>query len=139
MDPVFKDIPVDISAFVGWTTISAEYEIPDNPDLDMTNAVATADINTFTYQLLASAHVSVLTGYVGLGFDNFTTNFKMLGTYDTGIQEPYVDPIDITVSGSGGFRTSFGARLKLSIITLSADYTIREYNTLTMSLGFSVR
>jgi len=139
--PVFKDIPVDISAFIGWTTISAEYAIPANPIMDMTNPRATADINTFTYQLIASAHVSVLTGYVALGYDNFNTNFKMLGTYDVypGALEPLVDPIDLDQSGNSGFRTSFGGRLKLSIITLTADYTLREYNTLTLSLGFSVR
>ena len=139
--PVFKDIPVDISAFVGWTKISAEYVIPENqPIVDGTDQVARVDINTFTYQLLASAHVSVITGYVGLGFDNFNTNLKMLGTYEiaTGVTLP-TDPIDISASGSGGFRTSFGARLKVSIITLSADYTLREYDTLTLALGFSVR
>jgi hypothetical protein len=141
--PGLKDVPVDISAFVGWTTISAEYDIPENLSIPGSNQRATADINTLTYQLIASAHVSVITGYVGLGFDNFKTNFKMLGTYDISKpgfpQAQLVDPIDLQQDGSAAFRTSFGARLKLSIITLSADYTVREYNTLTMSLGFSVR
>jgi hypothetical protein len=141
--PVFKNIPVDISAFVGWTTISAEYAIPENFNVPGTNQRAAADITTFTYQLIASAHVSVITGYVALGYDNFKTNFKMLGTYD--ISAPtvpvpeLVDPINLKQSGNSGFRTAFGARLKLSIITLTGDYTIREYNTLTISLGFSVR
>ena len=140
--PVFKDIPVDISAFVGWTTISASYVIPANPAMEMINPRATADINTFTYQLIASAHVSVLTGYVAVGYDNFNTNFKMLGTYDIsvpGIPLILEDPIDLNQSGNSGFRSSCGGRLKLSIITLTADYTLREYNTLTLSLGFSVR
>ena len=139
--PVFKDMPVDISAFLGWTTISADYIIPDNSPIvgPGDNARATADVSTFTYQLIASAHVSVITGYIGLGMDNFKTNFKMLGDYHVDPAVTYTDPIDITVSGSGGFRTSFGARLKLSIVTLSADYTLREYDTLTLSLGFSVR
>ena len=141
--PVFKNIPVDISAFVGWTTISAEYAIPENFNVPGANQRATADITTFTYQLIASAHVSVLTGYVALGYDNFKTNFKMLGTYD--ISAPtvplpeLVDPINLDQTGNSGFRTAFGARLKLSIVTLTADYTLREYNTLTLSLGFSVR
>jgi len=140
--PVFKDIPVDISAFVGWTKIYAEYVIPENLNVPGSNQIATADINTFTYQLIASAHVSILTGYVGLGMDNFNTNFKMLGTYDISVPGfPLIleDPIDLNQNGNSGFRTSFGARLKLAIITLSADYTVREYNTVTVALGFSVR
>ena len=141
--PVFKNIPVDISAFIGWTTISAEYAIPENFNVPGANQRATADITTFTYQLIASAHVSVITGYVALGYDNFKTNFKMLGTYDISydptIPIELADPIDLNQTGNSGFRSSFGARLKLSIITLTADYTLREYNTLTLSLGFSVR
>ena len=138
--PVFKNIPVDISAFIGWNTISAEYIIPFNAAMPGSNQKATTDINTFTYQLIASAHLSIVTVYVSAGADNFKTNFKMLGTYEIspGVELP-PNPIDITVEGAGGFRSSYGVRLKLAIVTLSADYTLREYNTLTLSLGFSVR
>lgn len=138
--PVFKNIPVDISAFIGWTTISAEYDIPSG-NIAGEGQRATSDINTFTYQLIASAHVSVISAYVGLGMDNFKTTFNMLGEYDIypGLIEPLVNPISIEQTGNSGFRTSFGARLKLAIVTLSADYTLREYNTVTLALGFSVR
>ena len=139
--PVFKDIPVDISAFVGGTNISAAYDIPSG-NISGEGQRASGEVNTFTYQLLASAHVSVLTGYVGLGYDNYNTTFKMLGEYQIvpGVPASYLnDPISLEQSGNGGFRTSFGARLKVSIITLSADYTLREYDTLTLALGFSVR
>lgn len=139
--PVIKERKfLDISAFVGWTTISAEYAIPTG-NIDGAGQLASFDVNTITYQLIASAHVSVITGYIGIGMDTFTTNFKMLGEYDIypGVVPPLTDPIAIEQSGTGGFRTTFGARLKLAIITLHADYTIREYNTLTVGLGFSFR
>ncbi len=139
--PVLKDLPfLDISGFIGYTTISAEYAIPANTALPGTNQRATFDVNTITYQLVASAHVAVITGYIGLGMDNYKTNFKMLGSYEI---YPNVltltDPINLEARGEGGFRTTLGLRLKLAIITLHADYTIREYNTLTAGLGFSFR
>ena len=140
--PVLKNLPVDISAFVGYTKIDAEYPIPAGGIVGE-NQLSSFGINTLTYQIIASAHVSVITGYVGLGMDNFKTTFKMLGTYDTYPNEPLVpilvDPISLEQQGTGGFRTTVGARVKLAILTLHADYTIREYKTLTAGLGFTFR
>jgi len=140
--PVFKDIPVDISAFMGFTKISAAFAI-NSGNIAGANQEATFDVNTLTYQLLVSAHVAVLTGYVGLGMDNFKSTFKMLGTYDVYPGQPLIpsitDPINLEQKGDGGFRTTMGARLKLAIITFHVDYTFREYNTLSFGLGFSFR
>ena len=144
--PVIKDMEfLDISAFVGYTKISAEYAIPENNFVQGANQIAAFDVNTFTYQILASAHVSVITGYIGLGMDNFNTNFKMLGTYVMYSGDPIIpelsleNPINIKASGNNSFRTTFGARLKLAILTLHFDYTIKEYNTMTAGIGFSFR
>jgi hypothetical protein len=140
--PAFKDMPfLDISGFVGWTTVKAEYAIPPG-SIDGSNQTATFEVQTTTFQLLASANVSVITGYVGLGIDNFKSTFKMNGEYKLYPAYPefdLVDPINLEEKGTGGFRTTVGARLKLAIITIHADYTFREYNTLTVGLGFSVR
>jgi len=138
--PVFKNIPVDISAFIGYTKIDAAYDIPED-NIQGSNQEARFSVNTFTYQALVSAHISVLTGYIGIGMDNFKTTFQMNGTYDIypGTLPPLEDPINLQQSGNGSFRTTFGARLKLAILTLHADYTIREYNTLTAGIGFSIR
>jgi Family of unknown function (DUF6588) len=141
--PVIKELKfLDISAFVGWTTIAAEYAIPAG-DIPGVGQRATFDVNTITYQLLVSAHISVLTGYIGIGADNFNTTFNMLGTYDLYPNSPIPtvleDPITLEQSGTGGFRSTIGLRLKLAIFTLHADYTFREYNTLNVGLGFSFR
>lgn len=141
--PAIDDLEfLDISAFVGWTSIKAEYAIPAENAMEMIDPRAAYEVKTLSYQLIASAHISVITGYVGIGMDNFKTNFKLLGTYIPYPQFPSLipeDPIELSESGEGGFRTTFGARLKLSIFTLHADYTIREYNTFTAGLGFSVK
>lgn len=143
--PVFKDLPIDISAFVGYTKIDAEYNIPAGASQNIPGQGQKAQftVNTFTYQALASAKFSILTVYAGLGMDNFKTNFRMLGTYELYPGEPYElnlsDPIDLEQTGNGSFRTTLGARIKLAILTIHADYTFREYNTLTAGLGFSIR
>jgi hypothetical protein len=139
--PVFKELPIDISAFVGYTQIDAKYAIPPG-SIDGENQRANFKVNTFSYQVLASAHISVITGYIGLGMDSYNTNLSMTGTYEVYPGLPggtLTDPINIERSGNNNFRTTFGVRLKLAIVTLHADYTLREYNTLSMGLGFSYR
>jgi hypothetical protein len=143
--PVFENLPVDISAFVGYTSIKAQYNIPAG-NIAGSDQLTAFEVNTFTYQLLASAKLSVLTAYAGIGFDNFKTNFRLEGTYDPYPTAPIppedrilTDPINLQQSGSGGFRSTLGLRLKLAILTLHADYTFREYNTLTTGIGFSFR
>ena len=141
--PVFKELPIDISIFAGYTQIDARYAIPPG-SIGGENQQANFKVNTFSYQVLASAHVSVLTGYIGLGMDSYNTNLSMTGTYEVYPGLPndlgtLTDPINIERSGNNNFRTTFGVRLKLAIVTLHADYTFREYNTLSMGLGFSYR
>lgn len=141
--PGLKDLPIDLSVFAGYTKIDAEYNIPPG-SIDGSNQKAQFVVNTVTFQALASAHVSVLTVYAGLGFDNFSTSFKMLGVYDI-YSNPIIDtpvltdPINLEQSGENSFRTTLGARLKLAILTLHADYTFKEYDTITAGIGFSVR
>lgn len=141
--PGLKDIPVDISVFAGYTQIDAEYNIPQS-SIEGSGQKATFSVNTLTLQALVSAHVSVITVYGGLGMDNYSTSFKMLGVYDIYANPLFstpvlTDPITLEQSGNNGFRTTLGARLKLAILTIHADYTFREYNTITAGLGFSVR
>ncbi len=140
----FKDRPIDISAFFGYTNINAVYEIPPGY-IEGSNQRTEFTVNTFTFQVLASAHVSVLTGYIGLGLDSFYTNLGIRGTYIIYENDPILgdividEPIDIESKGNNEFRATVGARLKLAVVTLFADYTFREYNTVTMGLGFSFR
>jgi len=140
----FKDRPIDISAFFGYTNISAVYNIPPG-FIDGSNQRTEFNVNTFTFQALASAHVSVLTGYIGIGVDSFYSNLGVRGTYIIYEGDPILgdividEAIDIESSGNYEFRTTIGLRLKLAILTLHADYTFRNYDTITMGLGFSFR
>lgn len=141
--PVVKDLPfLDISGFIGFTNISLAYELEDGT-IDGSDQMAEFGVNTFNYQVVASATASVITGFVGIGFDDFKTNLKMNGTYlvevpGTGTKEALVDPVNLDAKG-GGFRATVGARLKLAILTIHGSYTLQGYNTINAGVGFSFR
>ncbi|WP_147407499.1 DUF6588 family protein [Reichenbachiella sp. MSK19-1] len=142
--PAIKHIPIDMAVLVGYNRIYAKSGLNSNGEvIDGENQQGEVGINSWTYQLLVSKKLSVLTLYGGVGYNNTTTNLKVLGTYDieddnTGVTVTLTDPIDEDYLSSG-MRGTLGMRLKLAIITIHADYTFQEYNTITAGIGFSVR
>lgn len=146
--PVLKDLKfLDVSGFVGFTNIDLSYELEPGT-IDGANQVANFGVNTTTYEVVGSATFSVITGFVGIGYDNFKSHLNMNGEYDfkIPISDTGTSPVTQTVENpvslnakDGGFRANVGARLKLAILTLHASYSLQEYNTLNVGIGFSFR
>ncbi|TRX57780.1 hypothetical protein FNH22_15340 [Fulvivirga sp. M361] len=137
--PGMKNLPFDLSAFVGYTNFKADVDLSDgNPNEDQTGEFR---MRTLTIQGLISKKFSVLTLYGGLGFNRVRSDLAMKGEYTVEIDntsETFVDPVNLDFK-AGGPRATAGFRLKLAILTLHADYTLQEYKTLTVGLGFSFR
>lgn len=49
------------------------------------------------------------------------------------------DPVKMEFRGAGGARMTVGARVKLLILTVHADYTFQKYKTFTTGIGISIR
>ncbi len=131
--PGLKLVPIDLSAFVGFTNMKTEFFIDE-----AAGQRAQFDVNGLVIQGLISKKFSILTVYGGLGFSSTKTSFALLGDYDIeGIDLP-TDPIDFDFNTSS-LRATAGLRIKLAILTLHGDYTLQEYNTLTAGVGFSIR
>lgn len=150
--PVLKDMKfLDVSGFVGFTNIDLAFKLDADPDSNPLNDQAAGfGVNTMTYEVVGSATFSVITGFIGIGYDSFKSHLDMNGTYeftvpgvpdpDTGgeLREQIVNPVALTAKDNG-FRANVGARLKLAILTLHASYSLQEYNTLNVGIGFSFR
>ncbi|MEL7145817.1 MAG: DUF6588 family protein [Bacteroidota bacterium] len=133
--PGLKLTPIDISAFVGYTTMTSEFIIDDNPS-NIQKAVF--DVNGLVIQGMVSKQFSILTLYGGVGYNTAKTNFSLLGDYDReGLDLP-TDPVDFDFSTASP-RITAGLRIKLAVITLHADYTLQEYSLITAGFGISVR
>ncbi len=139
------DGPVDISILAGYTHIAMEYSMVDAgvSEVETDNGKSELDIRGWTVQGIVSKEWGVITLYSGLGYNFASSDMAMLGEYrvtDEGgnLEETLTDPIDLSFSQNSP-RASLGFRLKLSVITLHADYTLQKYNTLSAGLGVTVR
>ena len=144
--PGIKQVPIDISIFFGTTKLKAE-QIIERTDADfLADGVATFESRATTYQVLISKKLSFFTPYFGIGVNSVSSSIKIDGDYTLlevrdSNNDPYTfsDPVDLLFEGGGSIRSTIGFRLKLAIITLHTDYTIQNYNMLTVGLGLSVR
>ncbi len=146
--PGLKLVPFDLSGFIGYTGLKAEFDI----DVDETDsngyryeADGTAEFkaSSTTIQVLASKKLAILTPYVGLGYNIGSSSFKVNGDFtytdDMGQTVTIQNPIDLSFDGGSSPRLTFGARIKLLVLTLHADYSIQKYNTFTVGAGISIR
>ncbi len=137
--PGIKNLPFDLSAFVGYTRLKLDVGL-DNAKPDQR---AVFETNSTTIQGLISKKIAVLTVYGAVGYNLAKTNMSMLGNYEFENPSPapptiIKDPVKIDVAANG-MRATVGARLKLAVFTFHADYTLQKYKVLTVGFGISVR
>lgn len=130
--PGEKLLPFDLSVFLGYTSLKASVNI----DKDAGQS-AEFDASAWTVQGVISKKILFLTAFAGLGYSNYDIDFNMLGTFNTETTS-FTDPIQLAFKNNG-IRTNLGLRLKLLFLTVSGEYAIQEYNTLTASVGISIR
>lgn len=135
--PGMKNLPFDLSGFFAFSKLQTVASIDeDNPD----NTI-TFDAGGTTFQGIISKKLLILTVYGGLGVVTSSTKFKMNGDYEIGSGDDaqvISDPVSF-VSKNNSMRANVGARLKLLILTIHAEYALQEYNTLTAGVGISIR
>jgi hypothetical protein len=161
--PVIKNLPFDLSAFFGTTKLTAEYAI----DVDVNNSSdngfggqsstsftgmgnAKFETSATTVQAIISKKLLFFTPYASVGFNAVKSNFTVDGDYTLSSDpddrvsgdeqtQNVSDPIDMEFTDAGGARMTVGARVKLLILTIHADYTLQKYNTFTAGIGLSIR
>jgi len=130
--PGEKLLPIDLSIFAGYTNLTSEIYIND----EQTQS-AKFDASSWVVQFVASKKIAFVTVFGGLGYSNYDVDFGMLGTFNTE-SGTLIDPINFNFKNNG-VRTNVGLRIKLLFLTLTGEYALQEYNTLTAGVGISIR
>jgi len=130
--PAEKLLPFDLSVFFGYTNLESYVNIDED-------AGQTAEFNAsaWTVQGVISKKILFFTAFAGLGYSNYDIDFNMLGNYTTETTT-FTDPISLTYKDNG-IRTNIGLRFKLLFLTVTGEYALQEYNTLTAGVGISIR
>jgi len=132
--PGLKLLPFDLSGFFAFSRMNNSFAFDESDP----NKVLNFNVNGTTFQGIISKKLALLTVYGGLGYMSSSTDFNMKGEYEIQSGATFTDPISIK-SNSGSMRANVGMRIKILVLTISAEYAIQEYNTLTAGIGIAVR
>tara|TARA_B100001059_G_scaffold236195_1_gene285424 strand:+ start:23243 stop:24289 length:1047 start_codon:yes stop_codon:yes gene_type:complete len=151
---LISKLPFSISILGAYSKANVDYSIDNNnlsSEISATNGLATYSLDTWTVQALGSLDFKILTFYAGFGYNSGTANFDVNGdytlTYDVEdsngnsiatVNENISNPINLDFN-SNGIRATLGTRLNISFFKIFADYTMQEYNTVSLGIAFSLR
>jgi hypothetical protein len=164
--PGDKVLPFDISLFGGYTRLTGNVPlelmpgegapsnyVTYNPSVDFKNQVMNVTMEGWNLSAIGSVNLPVISFYGGLGYSKSATDIKLTGNFPLPVvntdisttQGVYEDKgvvtnfPDIAVENFSGLRANIGFRLKLSVVTIHADYTRASYNVASAGLGISFR
>ena len=137
-------MPFDLSvlaafnSFKGTTSLTAPANDPSGRP-ESADGLATYKLNSWVAQVVISKKVSVLTGYIGVGYGSVTSNCDVTGSFKFGTL-PSAIPIPVAIKFTNNTpKITAGIRLKFGPIYLVGDYTLQKYNSLAVGIGVSVR
>ncbi|MFS4467155.1 DUF6588 family protein [Maribacter sp. 2210JD10-5] len=137
-----KILPVAISAVIGYTRLTGDYDFTDANLLEGENQRLEAKIGTWTFNAVVSTRLPVINFYGGVGYITGKSEIDVLGTYSATsgpfTTETYTNPFSISRKANGVVGT-VGTKLKLGFFRLHADYNVGEFNTLTIGMNFGMR
>jgi len=140
--------PVDVSALLAYTKLTAEYDIQGESSFNGSGQLMEFTTNAYTFQAIASVNLKLIEFYGAVGYNTAKMDVDIKGTYEleytdvnsgiTVVSETLTDPVSVDFDASG-MRATIGTRLNLGFFKIFGDYTIQEYNTITGGIAFSFR
>ena len=137
-------LPFDFALLAGYSSLnsSVNFEMPDQ-NLNF-------DVRAFNANLILSKKISILTPYLGVGYQYSSSNLTLKGEYTildwdgetvlpagSGTNVTVQDPFDLSFGGVNGFKANAGVRLKVLLFTIHAEWAIAEYNMFTIGIGLN--
>lgn len=136
--------------------IASNYSSMVNPEIYFDDQKLGTKFEAMNAGIIASVNLPVITFYGGLGYSKTRTLAGLEGHYPTpvavtsGPGAPYAEYNDsgikqgedfekIDIENFSGLRANAGFRIKLSVLTIHADYTRALYNVVSAGVGISFR
>ncbi len=139
--PGIKKLPFDLSVLAAYNSVSGTASLASTSGVTSNDGSLAYKLNSWVAQAIISKKISVLTGYLGVGYGSVNSNVDITGTFmvpTSTIPFSIKDPLALGLSNSSAKLTA-GIRLKFGPVYLSGDYTLQKYDALTLGFGFAVR
>lgn len=154
--------PLSISLMGGYTKVSVGIPVTMEPasyanmtthtESDFENQKVNMDVSAYTFNLLISKSIPVLTVFGGVGYSGTSTSIAIDGNFALPAFNPAISttgPVytdanvveipSIDIDSFSGIRLNAGLKLTFGVLTIHADYTKANYSVLTAGLGISFR
>ncbi len=140
--PADKLLPVAISAVIGYTNLSGDYDFTDSGVINGSDQRIEASFRTWNFSAVVSTRkIPVINFYGGIGYITGTSDIDLLGTYEASspfLTTTITDPFSVAQDASG-VSANLGTKIKLGFFRLNAEYNISEFSTFTFGLNFGFR
>lgn len=140
--PFISRVPfLSSSVMFGYTNFASTVAVPYEPQ-EMGQELKISS-NAYTTRFLLGVNVPFVAVYTGLGYGWTNSDFGLKGVYKVDwdeVPEPkeVENPFSVAYKTSG-FDANAGVRFRLGIIALHGEYTIGDYQMVTVGLGISFR
>jgi len=140
--PADKLIPVAISGLIAYTQLDATYDFTDSSIVNGSDQRLENSTNTLLFQVIGSTRLPIFNVYGGVGYITGKSETDLRGTFNVTsgaiAGDTLIDPFSVENSVSG-IRGTVGFKLKLGFFRLNADYTLAEFDNLSVGLSFGFR
>ncbi len=134
-----KRWPVKLAGLIGYTNVKGFYDINTNSGVPGTDQEVKLNSNSWLITSIVSTKLPVLNFYGGLGYYFGSSDADVKGVYQVQngpfASDIITDPISVK-NKTKGVKATIGAKVKFGVFNANLDYTLQNYNNLSLGLSF---
>lgn len=137
-----RELPVALSGLVAYTKVNASYDLTNETGIEGGGQRIENGTSTWLFQFIASTKLPIINFYGGIGYISGTSDTDLKGTFIVTngdiSADPLVDPFSVS-SKVSDIRGTLGAKLKLGVFRLNAEYQISDFDVFSVGINFGYR
>jgi len=135
----WKRLPFRVSGLIGYTNVRGFYDFTADSQIEGEDQEIRLKSNSWLVSGIISTKLPKLNFYGGFGFYAGNSTADILGTYRV-LNGPLAlqtltDPISVE-NKTSGLKATIGANVKLGFFRANIDYTLQNYQNLSIGLNF---
>jgi len=135
----WKRLPFRFSGIIGYTNVRGFYDFAGDSSIDGDDQEIKLTSNSWLISSIISTKLPKFNFYGGFGYYAGNTTADVLGTYRVTngplTSQTLEDPISVD-NKTSGLKATIGANVQLGFFRANLDYTLQNYQNLSIGLNF---